>query len=99
MAQAEGAAKQPSVLETMFPMILVFAVFYFLIILPQRKHRKKHQEFLTQLKRGDEVLTTGGIWGKVDSVTDQFVTLEVSDDVKIKVLKSQVAGVPKEQTK
>ncbi len=96
-AQTAAGAKQPSMLESLFPMILIFVVFYFLIILPQRKARKKQQEFLTALKRGDQVITTGGILGKVEGLTEQFVTLEIANDVRIKILKTQIAGQPKEQ--
>lgn len=96
-AQAAGAAKQPSMLESLFPMVLIFVVFYFLIIMPQRKHKKKQQEFLTNLKRGDQVITSSGILGKVEGLTEQFVTLEIANDVKIKILKNQIAGQPKEQ--
>lgn len=92
-----SAPKQPSLFETMFPMILIFVIFYFLIIMPQRKQRKKHQEFLTGLKRGDQVITASGIFGTIEGITDTFVTLQIADNVKIKVLKSQVLGAPKEQ--
>lgn len=98
IAHAQTAApKQPSLFETMFPMILIFVIFYFLIIMPQRKQRKKHQEFLTGLKRGDQVITASGIFGTIEGITDTFVTLQIADNVKIKVLKSQVLGAPKEQ--
>lgn len=97
-AQAASEPK-PSFLESMFPMILIFMVFYFLFIVPQKRQRKKHSEFLEKLKRGDEVLTNSGIFGRVEGITDQFVTLEVADEVRIKILKSQIAGLPKEQVK
>ena len=100
MAQTAGAAvKQPSVFENLFPMLLIFVVFYFLIIVPQRNQKKKHGKFLEGLKRGDEVLTASGILGKIEGITEQYVTLEVDDDVKIKVLKTQIAGTTREQTK
>ena len=60
---------------------------------------KKHSEFLEKLKRGDEVLTNSGIFGRIEGITDQFVTLEIADEVRIKILKSQIAGLPKEQAK
>ncbi len=96
-AQAAAGAKQPSMLESLFPMVLIFVVFYFLIILPQRKHKKKQAEFLTNLKRGDQVITSSGILGKIEGLTEQYVTLEIANDVRIKILKTQIAGQPKEQ--
>lgn len=93
-----GAAKQPGLFETLFPMVLIFVIFYFLIILPQRKQKKKHQEFLSSIKRGDEVITASGILGTVEGLTDTFVTLQIAADVKIKILRSQILGAPKEQS-
>ena len=91
-AQA-GAAAQPGIFEqVVVPFGFVFLIFYFLIIRPQSKRQKKHLDFVTSLKRGDEVLTNSGIFGKIEGITDRFVTLEVSDGVRIKMLKAQVAG-------
>lgn len=85
-------AQQPSMLVQLLPFVFIFAVFYFLIIRPQSKRMRQHDDFLKALKRGDEVVTSSGIIGRVDSLTDQFVTLEVSDDVKIKILKKNIAA-------
>jgi preprotein translocase subunit YajC len=70
----------------------MFVIFYFLLIRPQQKKQKQHQEYLQNLKRGDEVVTTGGIYGKIFSVSDHVVTLEVSPNTRIKFAKSAVAG-------
>lgn len=92
-AQAAPGAPGPGAFETMvIPMIMMFAIFYFLIIRPQSKRMKKHQEFLNGLKRGDQVLTSSGIFGNVQGITDKFVTLEVADGVHIRVAKSHIAG-------
>ncbi|MFN8791110.1 MAG: preprotein translocase subunit YajC [Bdellovibrionales bacterium] len=89
-------AAQPQMWETMIvPMLLIFSVFYFLIIRPQSKRQKEHQSFLTALKRGDEVITNSGILGRIEGLTDQFVTLEVADGVRIKMLRNQVAASSK----
>lgn len=93
---AESTAQQPSVWGSMVPFLLMIAVLYFLILRPQAKKAKAHQELLAQLKRGDEVITAGGIYGKVEGLTDQFVTLEVSDGMKLKVLRRQVMNKLKE---
>jgi preprotein translocase subunit YajC len=75
------------------PMVLVFVIFYFLMIRPQQKQRKQHQVLLQGLKKGDEVVTTAGIHGRVHGVADNVVTLEIADNVRIKMDKQQVASV------
>ncbi len=85
------SAAQPGFIEMMVPFIFIFVVFYFLIIRPQGKKQKDHQSFLTSLKRGDEVLTASGILGRIEGITEQFVTLEIADGVRIKMLRAQVA--------
>ena len=72
------------------------AVFYFLLIRPQQKRAKEHQALLSKLAAGDEVITTGGVLGRVTEVGDSFVTVEIAEGVRIKVQKSQVTQlVPK----
>lgn len=97
-AQAAGGAK-PSMLEQFFPFILIFIVFFFLVMRPAQKRQKTHASFLTNLKRGDSVLTSGGILGTIEGLTDQFVILEISNGVKIRILKSQIASSANEETK
>ena len=94
IAHAQSAsAAQPGILEqVVIPFGFVFLIFYFLIIRPQGKRQKTHQDFLSGLKRGDSVLTNSGIMGKIEGLTEQFVTLEIADGVRIKMLKNQVAG-------
>ena len=94
---APGAPKQPGALEMMLPFIFVFAIFYFLVIRPQVKRQKSHHKFISELKKGDEVITTSGILGTIQGLTDRFVTLEVADGVSIKVLRSQVASTLAQQ--
>lgn len=96
-AQAQsGSAAGPGMLEQMIPFIAIFAIFYFLIIRPQSKRQKDHQNFINTMKRGDSVITTGGILGTVEGITEKFVTLEISDGVKIRILKSQIASTVNE---
>ncbi len=90
---AAAAAQQPSFTGMMMPFLLMFMVVYFLMIRPQQKKMKEQQEMLTALKHGDEVITASGILGKVTGITDKVVTLEIANDVKIKMIKSQVAQV------
>lgn len=83
---------QPSSLEMFLPLIIMVGIFYFLIIRPQGKRMREHDKFVTGLKRGDSVVTASGILGVVDGLTDAIVTLEVSNGVKIKFLRKQIAG-------
>jgi preprotein translocase subunit YajC len=101
LAYAQEAATQqsPSLMQTLLPMILMFAVFYFLLLRPQAKRAKAHADTLAALKRGDEVITAGGIYGRVDGLTDEFVTLEVSDGVKLKVVRRQISSKLSKETK
>lgn len=75
-------------------MVVVFvAIFYFLLIRPQQKKAKEHQALVSKLSAGDEIVTTGGILGRITDVGDTFVTLEVADGVRMKVQKFQVASL------
>ncbi len=89
---ADQAQQQPSFIESMFPMLLIFGVFYFLLIRPQTKRAKQHAELISKLNRGDEVITASGILGRIEGLTDEFVTLEVANNVRIKVLRKQIAS-------
>jgi len=72
------------------PLIMIFGVFYFLILRPQQKRQKEQQQFIQNLKRGDMVVTQAGIIGTIKTVGEKFVTLEVDQNVSLKILKSQV---------
>jgi preprotein translocase subunit YajC len=76
----------------MFPFLLILVVFYFFIIRPQSKRMKQQESFLKELKRGDAVVTQSGIFGVIDGLTDQVVTLDLGNGLKIKMLKRQIAG-------
>ncbi|MCZ6777813.1 MAG: preprotein translocase subunit YajC [Acidobacteria bacterium] len=78
-------------------MVIVFAIFYFLLIAPARKRQKALQQTISSLKSGDKVITTGGVLATVVAVTDRIVQLKISDQVKIDVLKSAVAGLQGEE--
>jgi preprotein translocase subunit YajC len=77
------------------PLILLFAVFYFLLIRPQQKRAKTHKQFIENLKKGDRVVTSGGMYGTITGVTDDSVTVEVAEKVRVKVLKSAIADYAK----
>lgn len=92
MAANGGATGSPSSLISFVPLILIFVVFYFLLIRPQQKRAKEHQNFLKELKRGDQVVTNGGLIGEITGLTDTVVTLEIADKIRVKVSRQHVLG-------
>ncbi len=84
----EGASQYLSFL----PWIVIFAIFYFVLIMPQMKKQKKHRAFLAGLKKGDKIVTTGGMIGTIDAITDRIITLKIADNCKIKIVRDSVAG-------
>ena len=94
-AQAAGAAPGGS-FAPLLMMVVFIVIFYFLLIRPQQKKAKEHQAMLAKIATGDEVVTSGGILGKVIEVGETFATVEVADGVRIKVQKLQISSlVPK----
>ncbi len=91
-----GAQAQTNPILSFLPLILMFVVFYFLLIRPQQKRQKEHSEMVKNLKKGDRVVTTGGIIGTVQTLQDDYLVLKVGDqDTKIEVLRSAVQEVRK----
>ncbi len=95
MAQASGKPAQPSIIEILIMPLAFIVIMYFLVIRPQQKKAKEHQNLLSQLKVGDEVVTSGGIIGRIKSIADQFVTLEAGSNTFLKVQKSHINAAPK----
>jgi preprotein translocase subunit YajC len=93
MAQAAGGAPAGSGLTPFLMMAVFVAIFYFLLIRPQQKKQKEHQAMLSKLAAGDEVVTAGGILGRIIEVGDQFLTIEIADNVRIKVQRFQVTTI------
>jgi len=95
IAYAQGApgVGGPGPMLTIFPFILIFAIMYFMVIRPQQKKAKDHQALLDKLKKNDEVMTSGGIYGKVVDLKETVVTLEVAPNVRIRVHRPQIAVV------
>lgn len=87
----QGPLLGGSWVEMLTPFALMFLVFYFLLIRPQQKKAKEHQTFLKNLKKGDEVVTSGGFHGVVHGLTDPIVTLEVDNNTRIRVDRNQIA--------
>ncbi len=94
MGQQPGGNQGSSMLSFL-PIILIFVVFYFLLIRPQQKRAKEHRALLSNLKVGDQVLTSGGIYGRITGLRDDVITLEISDKVRVKVNRGHIAGVVK----
>lgn len=97
LAQASGGGAAPSgvfALGQFAPIFIIIAVFYFLLIRPQQKRQRELQDWLKSLKKGDEVVTTGGIWGKVAGISDNspYLTLELQEKVRVRVLRSHISG-------
>ncbi|PIE60570.1 MAG: preprotein translocase subunit YajC [Desulfobulbus propionicus] len=74
------------------PLILIFVVFYFLLIRPQQKKAKEHQQYLANLKKGDRIITGGGIHGKITGLTESVATIEIAENVRIKVNRGSIMG-------
>ncbi|HEY7714349.1 MAG TPA: preprotein translocase subunit YajC [Candidatus Binatia bacterium] len=92
-AQAAPGAGGPGPLVTILPFILIFVIMYFMVIRPQQRKAREHQDMLSKLKRNDEVMTSGGIYGKVVDLKETVVTLEVAPNVRIRVHRPQISAV------
>lgn len=92
MAQSAGA-QSGGTFELIIPLVLMFAIFYFLLIRPQQKKAKEHKNLVEALKKGDEVITTGGLLAKIIAVDDSFLTCEIADKVEVKLQLHAVATV------
>ncbi len=92
----DGGAQGPAaMIQSFLPLILIFVIFYFLLIRPQSKKAKEHKQVLENLKKGDKIMTNGGIYGIIEDIDTDTVTLKVGikDDVRIKVSRAYVAGL------
>ena len=84
-------------MEGIVMLVIMFAIFYFLLIRPQQKRAKQHKELVNSLKAGDQVVTAGGVHGKVTAVQDTLVTLEIASNVRVKVNRSSIVGTKTDQ--
>jgi preprotein translocase subunit YajC len=89
----QAGSQQGSLVSTLVPLVVIFAIFYFLMIRPQQKQQKKHREMLGALKRGDRVMTRGGIMGTVTDIENTVVTLEIAKNVLVQFTRDSIAGV------
>ena len=88
-----GGGGQGGGFGAFMPLILMFAIFYFLLIRPQQKKAKQHKQLLASLKKGDRVVSSGGLHGLVTGMTDDMVTMEIAPKVRVKVSRSSIAGI------
>ncbi len=92
-AQAAGGAGGAGAIAQFIPLILIFVIMYFLILRPQQKRMKDHRNMVAELKRGDQVVTQGGLIGKVTDVKDDELTVEIAQGVKVRVVRATIAQV------
>jgi preprotein translocase subunit YajC len=88
---ANGAAPSGGIMS-FIPLILIFVIFYFLLIRPQQKKAKDHQVYLSNLQKGDSIVTSGGLHGEITGLTDTVVTLEIADNIRVKVSRQHILG-------
>jgi preprotein translocase subunit YajC len=93
---AGGAGGGMAAFQQIIPLVFMFAIFYFLLIRPQQKKAKAHKALLESMKKGDNVITAGGVHGKITAVDNDLVTLEVANNVNIKITKSYIAAIKKD---
>ena len=91
---AEGGGA--SGLMGMLPLVIMFAIFYFLLIRPQQKKAKQHKEMLGGIKKGDRVISSGGLHGTITGITEDIVTMEIAPKIRVKVSRGSISGlIPK----
>ena len=98
LAQSGTPAEGPGPLVQFAPLILIFVVFYFLLIRPQQQKAKAHRNMLDNLKRNDQVVTAGGLYGRIMELGEKVVTLEIAQNVQIRVERSKIETIKSETT-
>ena len=96
---AAGGAGGSAFFVQLFPLLLIFVVFYFFLIRPQQKRAKEHEAKINAVQKNDEVVTAGGLMGKVIKVADDYVEVEIAPNVRVKVVKSTIANVQSRNAK
>lgn len=92
-----GGSGGGNTLLSLVPFVLIFIIFYFLLILPQQKRQKKLRAMLEALKKGDKVITSSGLWGTVTNLGRESVTLQISDNTKVKIQRDHIARLRTEE--
>ena len=91
MGQGGAAGQGTGGFSAFIPLILMFVIFYFLLIRPQQKKTKEHREMITRLKKGDRIVTTGGLHGRITAVGETTMTVEIAEKVRVKISRGNVA--------
>lgn len=99
VAGAAQAAPQGSLLGSLLPLIFLFAIFYFIVIRPQQKQARQHKEMLSELKKGDKVITSGGFIVEIEKVEETFYKVKMNDSTTVKIAKESVSKLYEEPTK
>ena len=99
MGQGGGAELGAGGFASFIPLILVFVIFYFLLIRPQQKKAKEHREMVGNLRKGDRILTSGGIYGRITGLDDTTLTVEIADKVRVKLNRGNVAALAQPSSK
>ena len=97
-AQAASAGveqSQPSPLVSLMPIALIFVIFYFLLIRPQKKNQQAHAKMISELSKNDEVVTSGGIFGTIVNLQDDVITLRIDDNTRVKVQRNSISKLKK----
>ncbi len=94
MAPPSGGAEGGNPLTALMPLVLMFVIFYFLLIRPQQKKAKQHKELLQGLKRGDHILTSGGLYGRIVDVKDDVLSVDLGNEMVVKINRSFISTVP-----
>ena len=92
-AQAAAPTAAANPLMSFLPLVILFGIFYFMLIRPQMKRAKEQKSMIAALAKGDEVLTNGGLLGRIEDIADQFVTLEIAPNVTVKLQKQAISAV------
>ncbi|OEU47580.1 MAG: preprotein translocase subunit YajC [Desulfobacterales bacterium C00003060] len=93
MGTGGGASGDAGGFTALVPLILMFGIFYFLLIRPQQKKQKMHREMIGSLKKGDRVITSGGLYGRITGISDTVVTVEICEKVRVKVARANIGGL------
>ena len=92
-AWAQAGGEAGGSLFSLLPLVVIFILFYFLLIRPQQKRAKQHKEMVAALKKGEEIVTNGGLLGKVTDVEDNFVTIEIATGLNVRIQRQAIAQV------
>lgn len=93
MGQGGAAGQGAGGFGGLIPIVLMFVIFYFLLIRPQQKRNKEHKEMITNLKKGDRIITNGGIYGRITGLDETTLTVEIADRVRVKVVRGNVSAL------